>query len=257
MSQRNSPISAFPVSSRERRALCAQFRQAICSGDQEIINKFQSIVDQLLPLPFLTNLDQFTNVVTPPHSLEKLESILSGGYNLEEWAKQLRPYNVSPVCGLVWSASYIGYRCKTCSRNPNMSLCADCFRSGNHEGHDSNMFKSSSGGTCDCGNASVMSPSGFCQYHGKNTVSKAPKELVATAPYIFFRYLWRLAVYFRSAYNAVFQLRLNSKSNRSHSEVSEEMYLPFSLGFNDSDLSRVKHLNISNIKIYLFFFFDD
>ena len=45
-----------------------------------------------------------------------------------------------------------------------MSLCRDCFHSGNHiaEGHDYNMFKSQAGGACDCGDGSVMRTSGFC-----------------------------------------------------------------------------------------------
>ena len=45
-----------------------------------------------------------------------------------------------------------------------MSLCRDCFQSGNHvaEGHDYNMFKSQAGGACDCGDSSVMRSSGFC-----------------------------------------------------------------------------------------------
>ena len=43
-----------------------------------------------------------------------------------------------------------------------MSLCAECFKDGNHEGHDFNMFKSQAGGACDCGDFSVMKEKGFC-----------------------------------------------------------------------------------------------
>ena len=50
-----------------------------------------------------------------------------------------------------------------------MSLCSDCFKDGNHEGHDYNFFKSQAGGACDCGDSSVMRESGFCsQHHGPN-----------------------------------------------------------------------------------------
>ena len=41
-----------------------------------------------------------------------------------------------------------------------MSLCAECFRNGNHDGHDFNMFRSQAGGACDCGDISVMKESG-------------------------------------------------------------------------------------------------
>ena len=41
-----------------------------------------------------------------------------------------------------------------------MSLCAECFHAGNHEGHDFNMFRSLAGGACDCGDVSVMNSAG-------------------------------------------------------------------------------------------------
>ena len=46
-----------------------------------------------------------------------------------------------------------------------MSLCAECFQKGEHEGHDFNMFRSQAGGACDCGDESVMKKSGFCVRH--------------------------------------------------------------------------------------------
>lgn len=46
-----------------------------------------------------------------------------------------------------------------------MSLCADCFKKGNHEGHDFNMFRSQAGGACDCGDPNVMKSPGFCLNH--------------------------------------------------------------------------------------------
>jgi E3 ubiquitin-protein ligase UBR3 len=41
-----------------------------------------------------------------------------------------------------------------------MSLCTDCFKKGNHQRHDFNMFLSQAGGACDCGDTSVMKESG-------------------------------------------------------------------------------------------------
>ena len=49
-----------------------------------------------------------------------------------------------------------------------MALCSDCFKDGNHEGHDYNIFKSQDGGSCDCGDSLIMRESGFCsQHHGR------------------------------------------------------------------------------------------
>lgn len=42
-----------------------------------------------------------------------------------------------------------------------MSLCAECFLAGNHDGHDYNMFRSQAGGACDCGDQSVMKETGY------------------------------------------------------------------------------------------------
>ncbi|XP_046442504.1 E3 ubiquitin-protein ligase Ubr3-like isoform X2 [Daphnia pulex] len=64
-----------------------------------------------------------------------------------------------------------------------MTLCAECFQKGNHEGHDFNMFRSQAGGACDCGDTSVMKEAGFCErHHGPHAhVGKPilPPELLA------------------------------------------------------------------------------
>ena len=76
---------------------------------------------------------------------------------------KVKVYDNSLVCGLVWNINYIAYRCRTCALSPCMSICAECFKNGNHEGHDFNMFKSGAGGACDCGKL-------------KNSINKKTKE---------------------------------------------------------------------------------
>ena len=49
-----------------------------------------------------------------------------------------------------------------CRLDTCASICLECFSGGDHEGHDTQMYVSASGGACDCGNASVWRPSGFC-----------------------------------------------------------------------------------------------
>lgn len=72
----------------------------------------------------------------------------------------VRMYDNATTCGLVWTPNFVAYRCRTCGISPCMSLCTECFKKGNHYGHDFNMFLSQAGGACDCGDASVMKESG-------------------------------------------------------------------------------------------------
>lgn len=72
----------------------------------------------------------------------------------------VRQYDNATTCGLVWTANFVAYRCRTCGITPCMSLCSKCFQEGNHEGHDYNMFRSKAGGACDCGDSNVLDPSG-------------------------------------------------------------------------------------------------
>ncbi|CAF1683274.1 unnamed protein product [Rotaria magnacalcarata] len=108
---------------------------------------------------------------------------IPGNRTMNEFIERIRHYNSAQICGLVWNANVIAYRCKTCSISPCMSICAQCFQNGNHEGHNFNMFKSQAGGACDCGDASVMHAFGFCCFHGENRpkTQMVPRELICCA----------------------------------------------------------------------------
>ena len=69
------------------------------------------------------------------------------------------------MCGAVWRPRSIAYRCLVCEVNPNSAVCVDCFRSGEHAGHDYRIVHTN-GGCCDCGNTSAWKSSGFCSKHG-------------------------------------------------------------------------------------------
>lgn len=86
--------------------------------------------------------------------------LLSGGQDPGPFLNTLKQQNASAVCGLVWNSQFVAYRCRDCAISPCMSLCADCFVDGNHEGHDFNMFRSQAGGACDCGDENVMRKQG-------------------------------------------------------------------------------------------------
>lgn len=95
-------------------------------------------------------------------AVEWCKWLVGGGRTPEQFTINVQEYNNTVMCGLVWTANFVAYRCMTCRISQCMSLCAECFRNGNHEGHDYNMFKSQAGGACDCGDPSVMRESGFC-----------------------------------------------------------------------------------------------
>uniref|UniRef100_F6RPY5 E3 ubiquitin-protein ligase n=1 Tax=Ciona intestinalis TaxID=7719 RepID=F6RPY5_CIOIN len=107
-------------------------------------------------------------------TIEWLKALISGDEDFTKFCTRVKNMDSSPLCGCVWTANFVAYRCRTCAASPCMSLCAACFERGNHDGHDYNIFRSEAGGACDCGDPSVMKKSGFCSHHGPNRV---PPEL--------------------------------------------------------------------------------
>ncbi len=99
-----------------------------------------------------------------------------------------------------------------------MSICADCFKNGDHQGHDFNMFRSGAGGACDCGDECVMNPKGFCKCHAADHMNAAqqqgpPAELTRCAEFILSNLLYCLLQHFRSLYSSV-QASRDSASSR-------------------------------------------
>ncbi|ESO10203.1 hypothetical protein HELRODRAFT_72952, partial [Helobdella robusta] len=133
-------------------------------------------------------------------TLEWCKSIIAGDKTYKEFLEIVKSYNNSSICGLVWTAEYVAYRCRTCGLSPCMSLCMDCFKAADHDGHDFNMFKSQAGGACDCGDESVMDAKGFCPKHSKNkdrSKIEPPKDLLFVAEIMIPRLVVRLVQYLR------------------------------------------------------------
>ncbi|KAJ1632832.1 putative zinc finger in N-recognin-domain-containing protein, partial [Pavlovales sp. CCMP2436] len=82
------------------------------------------------------------------------------------------------VCGMVWRAGDTVYHCRTCGMDPSCAICAECFGSSDHEGHDYWMF-SSGGGCCDCGDAEAWRPEGFCRHHSGVETAASDAEVLA------------------------------------------------------------------------------
>uniref|UniRef100_S4RKK4 E3 ubiquitin-protein ligase n=1 Tax=Petromyzon marinus TaxID=7757 RepID=S4RKK4_PETMA len=136
-------------------------------------------------------------------SVEWLRALLAGGEAFEEFGRTVRGYDDAALCGLVWTANFVAFRCRTCGISPCMSLCAECFNAGEHTGHDFNMFRSQAGGACDCGDSSVMRESGFCQRHGRaslRSVPRAPLDLLTLPELVLPRVVLRLVQHLREKF---------------------------------------------------------
>nr|CAB3260717.1 uncharacterized protein LOC100175735 [Phallusia mammillata] len=147
---------------------CVYLRKCFEQDPGAAIEHVHAICDELLNPE-----DSGANRETAVDWLQILFACYSNG-NYQEFSAKLTNVDSSPLCGCVWTADFVAYRCRTCATSPCMSLCAACFERGNHKGHDYNIFRSEAGGACDCGDASVMHKSGFCSHHGPNRISPKP-----------------------------------------------------------------------------------
>ncbi|KAJ3433235.1 ubiquitin ligase e3 alpha-related [Anaeramoeba flamelloides] len=70
----------------------------------------------------------------------------------------------SGSCSKSWSGDGWFYNCKTCQLDKTSCLCIECFKNGNHEGHDYRLVGGCYG-MCDCGDPQSWKPSGWCKNH--------------------------------------------------------------------------------------------
>uniref|UniRef100_A0A8C3GB78 E3 ubiquitin-protein ligase n=1 Tax=Cyclopterus lumpus TaxID=8103 RepID=A0A8C3GB78_CYCLU len=151
-------------------------------------------------------LDAVLNPETPAADTEALDwckCLIAGGEGFEEFCKTVRSYDNATLCGLVWTANFVAYRCRTCGISPCMSLCAECFNNGDHTGHDFNMFRSQAGGACDCGDGNVMRESGFCRRHRLRTgenVPSIPRDLLLMSEMVLPHFILCIIQYLRDGY---------------------------------------------------------
>uniref|UniRef100_A0AAQ4S819 E3 ubiquitin-protein ligase n=1 Tax=Gasterosteus aculeatus aculeatus TaxID=481459 RepID=A0AAQ4S819_GASAC len=151
-------------------------------------------------------LDSVLNPEKPAADTEALDwckCLIAGGEGFDEFCKTVRSYDNATLCGLVWTANFVAYRCRTCGISPCMSLCAECFNNGDHTGHDFNMFRSQAGGACDCGDANVMRESGFCRLHRLRTgenVPSIPRDLLLMSEMVLPHFILCIIQYLRDGY---------------------------------------------------------
>ncbi|CAL9690267.1 unnamed protein product [Knipowitschia caucasica] len=180
---------------RDKKATATHLKAALTQSDNS------SGLRQLHEL-----LDTVLNPETPAADTEALDwckCLIAGGEGFEEFCRTVRSYDNATLCGLVWTANFVAYRCRTCGISPCMSLCAECFNNGEHTGHDFNMFRSQAGGACDCGDSNVMRESGFCFRHRLRTgenVPTIPQDLLLMSEMVLPRFIVCIIQYLRDGY---------------------------------------------------------
>ncbi|GFT69321.1 e3 ubiquitin-protein ligase ubr3 [Nephila pilipes] len=181
---------AADVLIKKGKRATAAYIQGVCTSqsNSDITNEvFDSILNPLVP-------------INDWDSIDWCRWLLAGGRTPEDYTQTVRRYDNATTCGLVWTANFVAYRCRTCGISPCMSLCSECFQRGDHKGHDFNMFRSQAGGACDCGDKSVMKESGFCQRHGlqnQRNKPEAPPDLLCVAELLMPRLFLRLVQHLR------------------------------------------------------------
>ncbi|XP_054888278.1 E3 ubiquitin-protein ligase ubr3 isoform X1 [Poeciliopsis prolifica] len=180
---------------RDKRAAAAHLKADLTRTDNSSgLRQLQDLLDAVL------------NPEKPAADTEALDwckCLIAGGEGFEEFCKTVRSYDNATLCGLVWTANFVAYRCRTCGISPCMSLCAECFNNGDHTGHDFNMFRSQAGGACDCGDSNVMRDSGFCRRHRLRTgenVPSIPRDLLLMSEMVLPRFILCIIQYLRDGY---------------------------------------------------------
>uniref|UniRef100_A0A8C6V8X7 E3 ubiquitin-protein ligase n=1 Tax=Naja naja TaxID=35670 RepID=A0A8C6V8X7_NAJNA len=172
---------------------------AAASEESEAAGELQALLERVLGP--LTGSDDAEAV---SEALGWCRCLLAGGEPWDSFVQAVRAYDPATLCGLVWTANFVAYRCRTCGISPCMSLCAECFHQGEHAGHDYNMFRSQAGGACDCGDGNVMREAGFCKRHrikSSSEVPSVPKDLLIMSELVLPQFIFCLIQYLREGYS--------------------------------------------------------
>jgi hypothetical protein len=143
----SSPNKKEPItpssSSQPSLAIPPERFKDLCLRHTGLVGQHAKEIDQLLGQFFEPSRPLS---VAKQNDVETLQGYLTGGLSFEVYKNKLKTFDTSTICGLVWNINYVAYRCRTCALSPCMSICAECFKNGDHEGHDYNMFRSGAGG---------------------------------------------------------------------------------------------------------------
>ncbi|XP_044273896.1 E3 ubiquitin-protein ligase UBR3 isoform X1 [Varanus komodoensis] len=189
------------ASTQEKRATAARLKAALsvsAAEETEAAGELQALLERVL-CPAAGGGGEAVS-----EALAWCRCLLAGGEPWDSFVQAVRAYDPATLCGLVWTANFVAYRCRTCGISPCMSLCAECFHQGEHAGHDYNMFRSQAGGACDCGDGNVMREAGFCKRHrikSSSEVPSVPKDLLIMSELVLPQFFFSLIQYLREGYS--------------------------------------------------------
>ncbi|MEQ2212668.1 hypothetical protein XENOCAPTIV_003072 [Xenoophorus captivus] len=102
---------------RDKRATAAHLKADLTRTDNSSgLRQLQELLDAVL------------NPEKPAADTDALDwckCLIAGGEGFEEFCKTVHSYDNATLCGLVWTANFVAYRCRTCGISPCMSLCAE------------------------------------------------------------------------------------------------------------------------------------
>ncbi|XP_067327746.1 E3 ubiquitin-protein ligase UBR3 isoform X1 [Anolis sagrei] len=190
---------------QEKRATAARLKAALSLEQESAAAELRALLERVLSLrDEASSSSSSSSSSSPEAALSWCRCLLAGGEPWEGFVAAVRAYDPATLCGLVWTANFVAYRCRTCGISPCMSLCAECFHQGEHAGHDYNMFRSQAGGACDCGDGNVMREAGFCKRHrikSSSEVPSVPKDLLIMSELVLPQFIFYLIQYLRDGYN--------------------------------------------------------
>ncbi|WRT68366.1 uncharacterized protein IL334_005342 [Kwoniella shivajii] len=115
---------------------------------------------------------------TKPWSMSQAQSNLENQFK-DKGKQPLRKVRNGMICGKVLQRFERTFTCKTCAINPSVILCAECFQSSDHEGHEVLFGQSYSfSASCDCGDPSAWKSNSYigCSNHPKLEQGEKPTQ---------------------------------------------------------------------------------
>ena len=138
-------------------------------------NARQNKLKNLITDSFLFEVNSLINASFPPAQRNQIVQLINYPGPLQ-----------SDVCGRVFQAGDVVYRCEVCGYDGTCVLCSDCFKEEEHDGHEVRFFTSQgSGGCCDCGDAESWNlevPVPCKHPRSKPTRSNDPESIIRKYP---------------------------------------------------------------------------
>ncbi|VVC34687.1 Zinc finger, UBR-type,Zinc finger, RING/FYVE/PHD-type,Zinc finger, RING-type [Cinara cedri] len=221
------------------------------SHDHEVNALTRSkLLDDLLDLTF-------NNKCFQPYDKFWLRFLMASGKTLEQFNSAVKDYDTGKECGFVWLNGFVVYTCHTCKFSSGISVCGDCFKHGDHIGHDAHLFLSQEIGVCHCGNINLMKLEGCCSEHRNpntsvgNTYNKkqSPADLFRVTKKLMPRLLLKLVQILRE-YSSVGNIDTEMKNELESTELDGFLSMLFDLIKLGTAMQQIMTVSFTDKKIY-------